>query len=319
MTFIFVHILIKYEVQLFSHAAGNGIFRGNHEMLKTILSILFCFASVSAAYAQAASCDSLDAKSLQVAKAAFGQIHGYGCCTDTVESCLNKAAECKSVSFVADEICRLSSKGKKADEIKEIIDLRAKAMAADARIYDIEVKPKHIWGNPDSKVVLSVYLCGRCPYCSRHVPLLIHTLEKTALKDQIAVNLRYFPIKSHDNSTPAALAIEAAAQLGKAWPYLLKSYENFDAFTLNQIHVWAQEIGMDKDAFASQMKDAATRSTVSKSKKEGLVNGVTTTPTFFINGRRIEGKFDVDSIVSILKEELAMQESAAAPDLPEQH
>ncbi len=288
-------------------------------MLKTILSILFCFVSVSAAYAQASICDSLDAKASQTAAAAFGQIRGYGCCTETIGDCLKKTDKCQSTTFISNEICRLSSKGKKPEEIKELIELRAKAMDSNAKVYEIDVKREHLWGNPDSKVVLSVYLCGRCPYCSRHVPLLIHTLEKTPLKDQIAVNLRYFPIKSHDNSTPAALAIEAAAQLGQAWPYLLKSYENFDAFTLSQINVWAQEIGMDRDAFTSLMKDAATRSTVSKSKKEGLVNGVTTTPTFFINGRKIEGKFDVDSLVSILEEELATHEDSAASDLPEQH
>ena len=274
-------------------------------MKKYVLFLLLMFMCMPEALAQTPNCDALDVKSKPIAVEAMSQIHSYGCCTETVETCLKQSESCKTVSFVADEICRLASKSKKTAEIKELINLRAQAMQPDAKIYEIDVKPEHIWGNPESKVVLTVYLCGRCPYCSRHVPLLIHTLEKSAIKDQIAVNLRYFPIKSHDNSTPAALAIEAAAQMGKAWPYLIKSYENFDAFTLSQINVWAQEIGLDKDAFTSQMKDAATRSTVSKSKKEGLVNGVTTTPTFFINGRRIEGKFDVDSLVSILEEELA--------------
>ena len=273
-------------------------------MLKAILSLLLCFISISSAFAQSGKCEALDDKSKQTALTSLKQIHSYGCCTDTVEACLAQSDQCKTATFLADEICRLASLGQKPSEIQELIALRAKAMQPDAKVYPIVIKPEHIWGNPDSKVILTVYLCGRCPYCSRHVPLLIHTLEKMAIKDKVAVNLRYFPIKSHDNSTPAALAIEAAAQMGKAWPYLIKSYENFDAFTLSRINEWAQEIGLNKEEFSELMKQSATRATVSESKKEGLVNGVTTTPSFFINGRRIEGKFDVNSIISMLEEEL---------------
>ena len=213
--------------------------------------------------------------------------------------------ECRTAAFLSNEICRLASKGKTVSEISELMAYRQKAMSSDSKVYNIEVRPEHIWGNPESKVILTVYLCGRCPYCSRHVPQLIRLLEQSPLKDKVAVNLRYFPIKAHENSTPAALAIEAAAQMGKAWPYLILSYDNFDAFSLNQIQVWRNEIGLDADAFNKYMKDPAIRSAVAASKKEGLVNGVTTTPTFFINGRRIEGKFDPDAILSMLDEATA--------------
>ena len=254
------------------------------------------------AFAQAPNCDKLDDAGRQTAQQAMDKIHAYGCCTDTVSACLKQDEACRSPRYLADEICRLAGNGKKLSDIEEAADRRAKAMDANGKVYPIEIMPEHIWGNPDAKVTLSVYLCGRCPYCSRHVPLLIKTLENSTLKDKVALNLRYFPIKSHTHSTPAALAIEASAQLGQAWPYLLKSYENFDAFSLAKITVWGQELGLDTEKMNALMKDPKIRESVAASKKEGLTNGVTTTPTFFLNGRRIEGTFDVEAIMSMLRE-----------------
>ena len=77
-----------------------------------------------------------------------------------------------------------------------------------------------------------------------------------------------------------------------------------DAFTLAKIPQWVEELGMDKKKHSELMKDASVRANVSNSKKEGLTNGVVTTPTFFLNGRKIDGAFDADSITSILEEAL---------------
>ena len=255
------------------------------------------------AFAQAPNCDALDEGARKTAQQAMDSIQSYGCCTDTVAACLkNTDHACRTPALLADEICRLAKKGNALKDIKDAAEKRKNAMDPSAKVYPIEVLPEHIWGNPEAKVILSVYLCGRCPYCSRHVPLLIKTLEQSPLKNKVAVNLRYFPIKAHTNSTPAALAIEASAQLGQAWPYLIKSYENFDAFSLAKISVWSQELGMDSEKFGALMKDPEVRASVAASKKEGLTNGVTTTHTFFLNGRRIEGTFDVDAIMSMLTE-----------------
>lgn len=273
--------------------------------MKYLLSYLTAFLILfTTAFAQAQTplCDELKNKSGIQALSLLNEIHSYGCCTDTVNNCLKNKNTCKTPVFLADEICRLSNIGKSNDDIKTIIANRAKALNPESKTVAIPMRPELVWGNPNSKTILSVYLCGRCPYCSRHVPKLIRMLENSDLKDNIAVNMRYFPIKSHDNSTPAALAVEASAQLGQAWPYLIKSYDNFDAFTLAKIPLWVEELGMDKQKHSELMKEPLVRKNVADSKKEGLTNGVVTTPTFFLNGRKLDGSFDADSIISILKE-----------------
>lgn len=258
------------------------------------------------AFAETPACDGLTDSAKKAFEEVISTANAYGCCTDSIQSCLSAKPECKPARHLFDDACNAAKTGK-TDEIAKAVDERKKAMDPAIEPVPIEVSARHIWGNPESKTVLTVYLCGRCPYCSRHVPKLVAELEKQQLKDKIALNLRYFPIKSHDKSTPAAMAIEAAAQMGNAWPYLIKSYENFDNFSLNQISIWAKELGLDVDKHAEWMKDKDAKAFVAASKKEGLKNGVTTTPTFFINGRRIYHEYDTDYIISLLRESLENQ------------
>ncbi len=278
-------------------------------MMKRVVSVLFgilgTFWGVNA-LAETPVCDGL----MDSAKKAFDEVvstsHAYGCCTDTIQNCLNEKPECKSARYLFEDACNAAKTGKK-DGIAKAVDERRKAMDPAIEPVPIVMIPRYVWGNPESKTVLTVYLCGRCPYCSRHVPKLVAELENQQLKDKIALNLRYFPIKSHDKSTPAAMAIEAAAQMGNAWPYLIKSYEKFDDFSLNQISIWAGELGLDVDKHAEWMINKEARTFVSESKKEGLKNGVTTTPTFFINGRRIYHEYDTEYFISLLRESLENQ------------
>lgn len=261
----------------------------------------FMMISVSG-FAQTSKCDGLSADAKTVAQNVLNSAYPYDCCDDTIAACLKEPKPCKLAVRLADEVCRMAAAGKNEKDIKHILDQRAMTMTNVSAPAKIVVEPEHVWGNPKAKVVLSVYLCGRCPYCSRHVPALIHALEKSDLKDKIAVNMRLFPIKSHDNSTPAALAVESAAQQGKAWPFLLKLYENFDNYSNDNLAVWAKELELDESKFNTDSQAANVRDKVVQSKKEGLTNSVESTPTFFLNGRKVQGTFDVDSMISMLEE-----------------
>ena len=254
------------------------------------------------AFAQTPSCDAVQGEAKAVAQKVLTTAYTYDCCDDTIAACLKEPKPCKLAVRLANEVCRLASAGKTEKDIKHILEQRSITMTNVSAPAKIAIEPEHVWGNPKAKTVLSVYLCGRCPYCSRHVPTLIHALEKSELKDKVAVNLRLFPIKSHDNSTPAALAVESAAQLGKGWPFLLKLYENFDNYSNDKLAEWAKEVGLDEAKFTENSQAATVRDKVVQSKKEGLTNSVESTPTFFLNGRKVQGTFDVDSLISMLEE-----------------
>ena len=287
-------------------------------MKKIILSLFFLiFAAIvlpSLAAAQTAACDALTPEAKAVAKSVMDSSYLYDCCDETISKCLAKTPTCSLATRLANDVCRLAKDGKSAEDITHILEQRAMTMSDINPPVQIPLKPEYVWGNPQANVVVSVYLCGRCPYCSRHVPTTVKALEAAGLKDKVALNLRLFPIKTHDHSTEAAIAIEAAAQMGQAWPYILKLYENFDAFSLNAVSQYASDLNLDKTQFTNLLKDKTTRAAVVESKKEGLKNTVTTTPTFFINGRKVQGIFDVEFMMSMIEEALEKaNRNAAAP------
>lgn len=265
------------------------------------LSLLFVLFGATA-NAQTSPCEALSGESAAVAHRVLDTAYAYDCCDETLSKCMKQAKVCSLVTRLSNDVCRMASAGKSEQEIKHILDQRALTMTDLSPVKAIEKLPQHIWGNPDAKVVLSVYLCGRCPYCSRYVPELIRALDKSPLKQQVAVNMRLFPIKTHDHSAEVAYMIETLALMGKGWDFLLLNYDHFDKFSLSFLTDKVVEMGVDKETFEANMKKKEVRDTVVASKKEGLKNGVESTPTFFLNGRKIHGQFDVETVLSMLEE-----------------
>jgi predicted DsbA family dithiol-disulfide isomerase len=93
--------------------------------------------------------------------------------------------------------------------------------------------------------------------------------------------------------------------MGAFWPFLLHAYSNFDAFTPGLQPQWAAAVGLDPEEFSENLQDPQIRESVVASKKEGLVNGVTETPTLFLNGRHWVGDLEYEEIVSAIVEEAA--------------
>ena len=65
---------------------------------------------------------------------------------------------------------------------------------------------------------------------------------------------------------------------------------------------WAELAGMDRSAFEAAMADPVTRTLLVDSKKEGIVNQVDATPTFFIDGRKYVGDLTFEELVDVLEE-----------------
>lgn len=254
--------------------------------------------------AQESQCLDLNSDQKRVYEEALTSVYSYDCCDETIGDCLKAEKPCKLATLLAGDVCRMAKNNSSVKAIKRSIELRSLIMGPSASVVEIPMYTENVWGNPKAKVVLSVYLCARCPYCAKHVPALVKRIENSPLKEKVALNLRLFPIKSNENSTPAAIAVESAAMLGKAWPYLIKNYEQFEHFNGENAITWATDLGLDAEKFKQNQADKNIRMRVVESKKEGLTHTVSSTPTFFINGRRIDAVYDEDLIFSMIEEAL---------------
>ena len=145
-------------------------------------------------------------------------------------------------------------------------------------------------GDPNAPVKIVEFADMQCPACRSAQPILKSVLEKH--KDQIYFVFRHYPLSTHKNARPAAKAVEAAALQGKIWEMVDLIYtkqpewsEKSDAKDL--FTGYAQELGLDVEKFKADLD--ASYDMIDSDFADGNKVGVSSTPTFFINGQKKPG------------------------------
>jgi protein-disulfide isomerase len=294
-----------------------------HDLFLVLLTLLLAIAAERAGYALDDACADLTKDQLALAGSLKAKAYCYDCCDETVAKCLKKKKPCKLAVRLSNEICLRVKKGQDEGKILGALDKRAKSMMPGAKVYTIDTSALDTWaGEASSKVVLTAYVCARCPFCAKIIPKIHKMVTNGRLKGKVKVHVRIFPIKSHKDSVPGALAMAAAAKGGKFWPYLLKLYKAFDSYSVDKLVPWAKDVGLGGKEFKDVMGAAETRKLVEASKKEGLKNGVEGTPTFYVNGRKYTADHSLEFFTDALEEEYDRMtdslyvEVKAAPSTP---
>lgn len=248
-------------------------------------------------------CDDLSPEARAAADRVLTTAHPYDVCDDTLAGCLKSHPHAPLIRRLADWVCRKAARGGTPEAIARSLEKRALSMMRPGRVHAIALDQAPVAGCNQAAVVVTAYVCARCPYCAKLVPALHREATSGRLAGRVALVFRLFPIKSHEHSTEANLAVGAAQKMGQGWEYLLRAYRGFDEFSPAVLSDWASDVGLDRAAFEDATRDPAVRDAVVASKKEGLRNGVEATPTFFINGRRWQGDLDADTVLDAIEEE----------------
>lgn len=141
------------------------------------------------------------------------------------------------------------------------------------------------------KAQLVEFLDFECESCRAAEPL-VQELKKE-YGDRITFVHRYFPLSGHRNSGTAALAAEAAAQQGKYEAMTAKLFETQPQWGEKQdskaalFRTYAQELGLDMAGYDAAVADQATQDRISRDVADGKALGVTGTPTFFLDGKKL--------------------------------
>ncbi|THD81724.1 MAG: Na+/H+ antiporter NhaA [Phenylobacterium sp.] len=154
-------------------------------------------------------------------------------------------------------------------------------------------------GAADAVTVL-IYGDYLCPYC-RRLRTVLERLRR-ALGERMAYVFRHFPNeKAHPGAEFAAIASEAAARQGLFWEMHDALYAREPPLTHDHVLEAARSIGVDMDRFARDLEDPALLARVQDDVDDGRHNGVTATPTIFIEGQRYDGAWDFYSMLEALK------------------
>jgi NhaA family Na+:H+ antiporter len=165
-------------------------------------------------------------------------------------------------------------------------------------------------GVPDTVTVVA-YADLLCPYCQRlrHVMLRL----RGALGDRLVYVFRHFPNeRAHPGAELIARATEAAANQGQFWQMHDWIYDSEAPVTLARALEHARELDLDIERFRADLDAAPVRARVDEDLAEGRRNGVTGTPTLFIDGLRYDGAWDFYSMLEELERPVAARVQRSA-------
>lgn len=158
----------------------------------------------------------------------------------------------------------------------------------------------HILGPLDAAITLLEYGDYECPHCT--AAYLVVNAIKEELGDQLCFAYRHFPLTDlHPDAEPAAEAAEAAGARERFWEMHAVLYENSPNLTGRDLIVYAEEAGVGGDSFVNELRGHRYFPHIKEDIESGLGSGVKSTPTFFINGVRHGGGYDLKSLLEALR------------------
>jgi protein-disulfide isomerase len=159
----------------------------------------------------------------------------------------------------------------------------------------------HVQGASKAPVTIVEYGDYECPFCGEAYPVVKALQER--LGDKLRFVFRNFPLSQmHPHAEHAAEAAEAAGAQGKFWEMHDVLYENQAALGAEDLVKYARTLGLDVPRFVKEMTEHEHEERVKEDFRSGVRSGVNGTPTFFINGARHDGPFDLGSLLAAIEE-----------------
>jgi protein-disulfide isomerase len=199
-----------------------------------------------------------------------------------------------AVAWLAFRIVRLISE-----------ETRARQLGATAEVLvdlaeDVDPERDHIRGRVDAPVTLVEYGDFECPYCGHAAPIVGKLLDH--LPDELRYVFRHLPLNDvHPNAQLAAEAAEAAGAQGAFWDMHDRLLGNQDDLAPSDLYRHAADLGLDLNRFNDDLRHRRHAPRVAEDVQSADSSGVSGTPTFFINGRRHHGVYDVDTLTRAVK------------------
>lgn len=174
--------------------------------------------------------------------------------------------------------------------------------------------PAHfpVRGAPSAPVTIEEFSDFQCPFCARSVSTVKQILEE--YPGQVRWVFRHFPVfESHPNAPAIHMVSIAAGEQGRFWEMHDLLFENRDRVRREDIFGYARRLNLDMAQFEAALgnRDLITR--IEADYNEAIERGVRATPTFFINGRKVEGAVPYPLFKREVESALAATKGASRP------
>ena len=160
-------------------------------------------------------------------------------------------------------------------------------------------------GSPDAPVTIIEYADFQCYYCQQFAINIEPQLEKLYIATgKVRLVYRHFVIYE-DESWKAAEASECASEQSQFWPYYnalmrFRASPQTEDLSVLRLESLAQQLGLDMTLFKSSLESGKYKARVIQDDAEGRALGIAGTPTFFINGVRLNGATSIQALQRII-------------------
>jgi protein-disulfide isomerase len=182
--------------------------------------------------------------------------------------------------------------------------LRIRALAGGAEplsdLY-IEVDPErdHARGPADAPVTIVEYGDFECPYCGMAEGVIRELLADFG---DLRYVWRHLPLNDvHTSAQMAAEASEAAAEQGKFWEMYDLLLAHQEEIAPRDLLAYAAQLDLDIERFTTALHQHTTAARIAEDVDSADLSGVSGTPTFFVNGRRHYGAYDIETLTTAVK------------------
>jgi Na+/H+ antiporter NhaA len=167
----------------------------------------------------------------------------------------------------------------------------------------------HIRGPSEAPVTLVEYADFECPYCGQAEPIVRELLADFG---DIRYVWRHLPLRDvHPHAQIAAEAAEAAARQGAFWEMHDLLLDHQGALLTRDLVGYSEQLGLDAARFTNDLHHHTGAARVAQDVDSADLGGVSGTPTFFINGRRHHGAYDIQTLSNAVR--LARAKAAITP------
>jgi protein-disulfide isomerase/uncharacterized membrane protein len=154
-------------------------------------------------------------------------------------------------------------------------------------------------GRPDAPITIVEFSDFQCPACGQAYRDLHELLTR---RTDVRLVFRNFPLDSscneamdrtlHPDACNAAIAAECARQQNRFWPYHDLLFEHQHTLDRDSLFRYAREVELDIPTFRACLDNPATRDVIADDVRAGVAAEIKSTPTLFINGRRVDGALE---------------------------
>jgi protein-disulfide isomerase len=159
-------------------------------------------------------------------------------------------------------------------------------------------------GAADAKVTMYIFSDFECAFCASVEPTLSSLMS--AYGDRVKFVFKNYPLDTkHPSARKAAEAAECANEQGMFWEYHDKLFANQQALSTDDLKKYAADLGLDAVKFGACLDSGSMAQEVESDYQEGVNEGVSGTPTFFINQQFLSGSLPLGTFEKIIDRELA--------------